>query len=101
MSSADAARVASTCTELHDALYGSAGSDALMATTNFAPPDGSTLRNGCNGSGISCRGFHKRGDGALSALHLHALLPLGAVRTYVNAFRKANVEVLVVAHDTY
>ena len=65
--------VGEACGALHDAVYGPAAARLL-----------------CGGGG---GGFQKKDDPQCAALHLHALLPMGAVHTYVRGFKRARVEI--------
>jgi len=76
--SKDVAQVGSACALLHDAVYGASGTAMLNDRSSAA---------------VSLA-FHAKDDLACTKLHLHTLLPMGALNTYVRAFRAANVEVL-------
>ena len=107
VSTVDAVHVALTCARLHDALFGESGGDALLATDHHpaidvaAPAVTAATATAASATtamtamtGPPCRGYHLRGDELRASLHLHTLLPLGAVGTYVRAFRDARVQIL-------
>jgi len=79
--SSSVASLACTCATLHAFVYAEATSDTMTA-------HGAPLNSTADVA------FQAKDDPSMSRMHLHTMLPMGAVNTYVRAFRTANVELL-------